>query len=1430
MDTVYRELLGEKKSIRLFTRPNGGGESFLFEILSVAGEGGSVVAYQAVRKPAGGAASGQDGTAVLGILKEYYPVDADGLLYYSLRRSGDGQLLAEAGTSRTFEADCERYLSRHRMFDRLIAAADSHKVLRNYIEAADIYYGFSDAPDTPATVYLFARSLEGIGFDQVLAGIRRAPAVQPEKKLRQILQVLLRLTDAVKAMHTAGVLHLDLKPSNFLAAKDSAGGINPDQLSLFDLNTCCNVLEEDPAAGRTGSAGFAAPETRGGKRSCPDDRSDLYSLGGILFNSIVLCSREIPDGLYRDSFYPALTRLVQESALIRASSVNADPLLCSTLARILEKTLAPAPRQRYNSTVQLAADLAFCIRRIDELRVLPTDELGATDPLTIFQKLLYRHPLYAGLNGGDSLDVLLLGAGAYAQGFLDAVLQAGQNGFTVRVTAVSDQWESDREAYLRFRPALTRFIAVEGYAAPAQPYGYIRFTGPGCGQNSRFDADAPEHNTALLRQLAEEDGGRSFGYCFVSLGADHLNESVARQCAALFKELYGKSIPVFYSSGSRTQRTDADACPVWIREPLSSAARIAPDLEDMAFNTHLVWMGSNYDLTAVKKDFLDEKNHYYYASSLACALSIPYKLYALGLIPADAPFEPAAAAAAFQRRVLDRRDTDPEAAEQFALLVWYEHRRWLLEKLCTGWQEPLTADGKPDYEGCLVKGSVKDEQRKLHPCLVCSDAKAPLQEAPWLDHSRWDADTPTGGLDELDTMSVRLHRMFLREKNRLLAQTNLLQCDALNELRALAARSRRVFQAFSVYETALKDILSGSKSASRHLADHAAALVQTAREAFSGERTEYVKKLTKAAAAAFFPVIEANLYRDYKANDQGIVLHIPFILTNRPVSVLALPFSTGANTLHNVAAATVLNPAQLLYLYRFTPKSSIEVLCRKLELAVRYLCKRKNHCAILLVIGCAAGLESSVLHTLSDRLEALSQKYAGEENNCRIRMPVLFEYTGTEEFVQLAAGFMAENGVQLYEGSNPMPGQDELFTREELFARLRSSVPGIGCFLFDAVHKRFLAAPQDPACAALACRSDDSFLQVQDALLLSGFPVCTDIPEALSDIGPLRSILCGSYLTGSTFAAPQRRSETAVRTQQALAQLLSRQEAFIPLARLAPVPQSGLCEKEWYLPGFVFRPLRTLLQQLTENRLAGEGSFAVNHSSDTCRVHILSSTENLLALDEAFRQPHMLLDYYAPCLRQQTADGSPYYLLCSRQLRVEGLSLAGELSSPLNALLQALAEAGFVRHPEKDGQTGAVSFTFASPFIRRLLCSPAELLQCHIYCETLRTGYWNDIAMTDAVGGGPGLILSKGFSTLVCRCTDAPADAGELRSFQQAAAQLEGCRACATVCLNRTAAENRPVPAGESDPSGIPVHRLLSGEEALADIGALLRQLMEQSC
>lgn len=304
----------------------------VYRILSVAGQGGSTVCYDAVRE-----IDGQTGK-----LKEFYPVDSViGVQkwFYSLDRLSNGQLVPSGGTVRKFDELCREYLKTYQLLIKVIADNPQNEILKNFIQIGDIRYGCIDSrienegiiervkrkfgrlgadAHERATVYIWSTGIDGQRYDEHLNELRQQPDKNSDYKLCEILQTMVSLTDCIKALHTVGLMHLDIKPSNFLVPYKSDYAINPGSISIFDINTLYSIDNDESRA--VGTDGFSAPEIMRGKA---DNRSDIYSIGAMMFNAIVV-SDDVTDGLYRDLYYKEIDQLVRHSKLITGAESNSD--------------------------------------------------------------------------------------------------------------------------------------------------------------------------------------------------------------------------------------------------------------------------------------------------------------------------------------------------------------------------------------------------------------------------------------------------------------------------------------------------------------------------------------------------------------------------------------------------------------------------------------------------------------------------------------------------------------------------------------------------------------------------------------------------------------------------------------------------------------------------------------------------------------------------------------------------------------------------------------------------------------------------------------------------------------------------------------------------------------------------------------------------
>ena len=159
------------------------------------------------------------------------------------------------------------------------------------------------------------------------------------------LKIMLQVVDAVAHAHQQNIIHRDLKPSNIIV--DSSGksyvtdfGIAKEIHGNTDLSQTGLPV---------GTIPYMPPEQALGEKKKIDERSDIYSLGVILYQmltgSLPFTGKNIPD---------VIAKVINE-AIIPPSKVSNR--ISSSLDNICLKATAKDPSRRYQSCDELRQDL-----------------------------------------------------------------------------------------------------------------------------------------------------------------------------------------------------------------------------------------------------------------------------------------------------------------------------------------------------------------------------------------------------------------------------------------------------------------------------------------------------------------------------------------------------------------------------------------------------------------------------------------------------------------------------------------------------------------------------------------------------------------------------------------------------------------------------------------------------------------------------------------------------------------------------------------------------------------------------------------------------------------------------------------------------------------------------------------------------------------
>lgn len=158
---------------------------------------------------------------------------------------------------------------------------------------------------------------------------------------REAARLVQSIARGVQALHSAGNIHGDLKPSNVLM---TPSGI--PKVTDFDLASALDLDEYR----RGGNLAFMAPELLLEDDLLPSPLGDVYALGGMLYYFL---TGNLPHGTDRKE----IVNRHRDRTDPDIAGINRD------LARICARAIAQSPDKRYRSAEALAEDLGLWLRR-----------------------------------------------------------------------------------------------------------------------------------------------------------------------------------------------------------------------------------------------------------------------------------------------------------------------------------------------------------------------------------------------------------------------------------------------------------------------------------------------------------------------------------------------------------------------------------------------------------------------------------------------------------------------------------------------------------------------------------------------------------------------------------------------------------------------------------------------------------------------------------------------------------------------------------------------------------------------------------------------------------------------------------------------------------------------------------------------------------
>lgn len=180
--------------------------------------------------------------------------------------------------------------------------------------------------------------------------------------------------EALSRIHARKIIHRNVSPANIL--------YDPRTLAVRFIDFGLSLefpgeITAGPVGGTIeGTLSFIAPEQTGRLNASIDFRSDLYSLGAVLYG--FFCGK--PPFAGKDDLELVYGHIARLPVPLR----EIDARIPETVSAIVDKLLRKDKRERYQSAAGLANDLSRCAREFNEKQSIGDFPLGESDGFELF--------------------------------------------------------------------------------------------------------------------------------------------------------------------------------------------------------------------------------------------------------------------------------------------------------------------------------------------------------------------------------------------------------------------------------------------------------------------------------------------------------------------------------------------------------------------------------------------------------------------------------------------------------------------------------------------------------------------------------------------------------------------------------------------------------------------------------------------------------------------------------------------------------------------------------------------------------------------------------------------------------------------------------------------------------------------------------------
>jgi serine/threonine protein kinase/Tfp pilus assembly protein PilF len=211
-----------------------------------------------------------------------------------------------------------------------------------------------------------------------IVGAHRKPPIPIDDVIKYATQI----AEGLQAAHEKGIIHRDIKSSNIMITSK-----NQVKIMDFGLAKVRGGTLVTKAGTTLGTAAYMSPEQARGNEA--DHRSDIWSFGVVIYEML---TGQLP---FSGDYEAAVAYSILNEEPATASTLNSEVPL--ELERIVTKTLAKDPNDRYQRMDELPVDLKTLKRSIDSQGQTKSTMTEGIPPQTGKKNRLMIYSILAGI-------------------------------------------------------------------------------------------------------------------------------------------------------------------------------------------------------------------------------------------------------------------------------------------------------------------------------------------------------------------------------------------------------------------------------------------------------------------------------------------------------------------------------------------------------------------------------------------------------------------------------------------------------------------------------------------------------------------------------------------------------------------------------------------------------------------------------------------------------------------------------------------------------------------------------------------------------------------------------------------------------------------------------------------------------------------------